>query len=114
MTDQEEIDAFLSTPRRIFYLWGTIVIATMLLVYFAGLWLLQRELGILIFPLISTLLFIGTFVLSKTPSGRGCLRSIGIGCWNGATKRWTPKTQVTVTGIVAVFSLLYTIWMIIQ
>lgn len=110
MTEDDEIDAFFALPRRKLFIAAMIVLAVLLSFYFAAGWISNHDLRLWVIPALLTLVFLGMLRLSLTPAGRGCLYTIGFG-WKCSERRWSPETQVVVSGALALIGIVIATWL---
>lgn len=100
--ERTEIDAFFALPRRVLYI-GLLVALVVLAGGLAVAWVLRMYgLDHFILPLVPAVAFGITFLLARSPEGRGCLLELGMGPRVG--KRFAPRVQLTIWGILVIIA----------
>lgn len=100
---EAEVKAFFALNRKTLYLGALTVVVNILLLFISIGFLTMKGMGSWIIPLIPFNLLIYTLLLVKSPEGRGCLRTIGLGY---GTRKVEPRNQVRISLILTVIGIL--------
>ena len=95
---ESEIEAFFALPRWVLYVGALTALVWLAMLFLVIDFLMSRSLAQWAIPLFPLTGLLVTALLSRSPTGRGCLRTVGLGRIHNLSKL-EPRAQLTIWGI---------------